>query len=456
MIALRDEYDSEEPVPAREPVVTEAEKEISQKDSEIEGSRLLKRLRRMTVPETPKESKSTRKYKKQRAQRPVSDDEEEAAKEGDQESLISQDKEFAPVTSFPSTPSQEAVSDKANSPSVSLVDPGTSADIDVQHLVVSEVFLLEAPTANNPSTTPVTDAVQTPELSTTLSLHQDADNQTLDEHQDMAVDQNLVSDQQLEDAEASIATHTVVLSEDTDSLSSDAANAGDTGDAAPTVDADEAGPSGHTPQQTLPKSELVKKFVTGEAPVPWSETPAGQEWTKEWNSVSCVPTEKHLAEHLTKADEILNSDDFQTQLRVTALSTKHLQGLHSTTHAELHKIQENFIKQEQVWKIDKKKFFQSTIDRIAYIEKTQEKQQAQIDEILTNQASQQSQLTKIQSSVELLISLLLPADAKKGEKVIKSKCKTNKTLQGKDDGNDDQGYSGMGSGHSQGRRFTSR
>ncbi|KAL8134537.1 hypothetical protein AgCh_009526 [Apium graveolens] len=455
-ITLRDESDSEEQIPSSEPVVVEAEKATSQKDSEIGGSRLLKRLRRMIVPETPKESKSTRKYKKQRAQRPVSDDEEEAAKKGDQESLISQDKEFAPVTSSPSTPSQEAVSDKANSPSVSLVDPGISVEIDIQNLVVPAILFLEAPTANNPSTTPVTDAVQTPELSTTPSLHQDADDQILGGHQDMAVDQNLVSDQQLEDTEASIATHTVVLSEDTDSLSSDAANVGDTGEAATTVDADEAGPSGHTPPPTLPKFEQVKEFVIRDAPVPWSETPAGQEWTKEWNSVSCVPNALHLAEHLTKADEMLNSDDFKTQLRVTALSTKHLQGLHSNTHAELHKIQENFIKQEQVWKIDKKKFFQPTIDRIAYIEKTQEKQQAQIDQILTNQASQQSQLTEIQTSVELLISLLLPADAKKGEKVIKSKCKTNKTLQGKDDGKDDQGNSGMGSGHSQGRRFTSR
>ena len=64
----------------------------------------------------------------------------------------------------------------------------------------------------------------------------------------MAVDQNLEPDQQLEDAEASIATHTVILSEDTDSVSSDAANAGDTGDAATNADADAAGPSGHAPQ----------------------------------------------------------------------------------------------------------------------------------------------------------------------------------------------------------------
>ncbi|KAL8124105.1 hypothetical protein AgCh_011926 [Apium graveolens] len=93
---------------------------------------------------------------------------------------------------------------------------------------------------------------------------------------------------------------------------------------------------------------------------------------------------------------------------------------------------------------------------VAYIEKTQEKQQSQIDEILKNQASQQSQLDEIQSSVELLVSLFLPADAKKGEKVLKSKCKIVKTLKGKDDEKDDQGNSRMGGGHSQGRGLSSR
>ncbi|KAL8107130.1 hypothetical protein AgCh_023792 [Apium graveolens] len=452
-ITLRDESDSEEQILSSEPVVTAAEKKISPKDSELGGSKLLKRLRKMTIPETSKDSKLPRKYKKQRAKRPVSDDEEEVAKEGDQESLISQEKEFDPVTSSLSTPSQETVSDKANFPSVSPGNQGTSADNADQHLVVPGVIFLEAPTATNLLPTPVTDAIQTPELSKSPSLHLDTDDQTLGEHQDMAVDQNLASDQQLEDADASIATHTAIISDDTDSISSDVAHAGDTGDAAPTANTDAAGPSGHIP---LSKSELVKKFVTEEPPVPWSETPAGQEWTKEWDSVSCIPSALHLTEHLTKADEMLNSDDFKTQLRVTALSTKHLQGLHSTTHAEIHKIQENFIKQEQVWKLDKKKFFQPSMDRIAYIEKTQDRQQAQIDKIMQNQASQQSQLTEIQSSVELLISLLLPADAKKGEKVIKSKCKDDKTLQGKDDEKDDQGNSGMGGGHSQGKRFSSR
>ncbi|KAL8146507.1 hypothetical protein AgCh_004291 [Apium graveolens] len=461
-IVLRDQSDNEEQVPTSKHVDKEAEKVPSQKDSAIGGSKLLKRLRRMTVDETPKESIPSKRYKKQRAKRPVSDDEEATAKEGDQESLISQEPESAKATASPLTPTKEAATEKANTPSVSPktvspVNSGTSADIDIQNLVVPEVLNLKAPTTTNPSTTPVTDAAQNPKLSTTPSLHLDADDQNIGEHQDMAVDQNLEPDQQLEDAaEASIATHTAVLSVDTDSVSSDAVNTGDTGDAAPNADADEAGPSGHAPQQTVLKSELVKKFVTREAPVPWSETPTGHEWTKEWNSVTCAPSAQHLAEHLTKADEMLNTDDFKTQLRVTALSTKHLQSLHSTTHAELHHLREEFMKQEQVQKIDKKKFFQPTFDRVAYIEKTQENQQAQIDDILQNQASQHSQLNEIQASVELLVSLLLPTNAKKGEKVIKSKCKTDKTLKGKDDEKDDQGNSGMGRGHSQGRCFSSK
>ena len=65
-------------------------------------------------------------------------------------------------------------------------------------------------------------------------------------------------------------------------------------------------------------------------------------------------------------------------------------------------------------KLEKNKLFKPAFNRIGYIEKTQEKQQDQISEILKNQASQETQLNEIQSSVELLVSLLLPADAKKG------------------------------------------
>ena len=219
---MRDESDSEEQVSTSEPVVKEAEKVHSQKDSGIGGSKLLKRLRKMTSTETPKESPPSKRYKKQRAKRPASDDEEATAKEGDQESLISKEPEFAEATASPSPLSQtpEAATDKANTPSVSPVhetvspvDPGTSAEIDIHNLVVPEVLYLEAPTSINPSTTPFTDATQTIELSTTPSLHLDVDDQNIGEHQDMAVDQNLETDQHLEDdAEASIASHTVVLS----------------------------------------------------------------------------------------------------------------------------------------------------------------------------------------------------------------------------------------------------
>ena len=136
----------------------------------------------MTYAEPPKESPPSKRYKKQRAKRLASDDEEAAAKEGDQESLIAQEQESAEATASPLTPPQEAATEMANTPSVSPVhetvspvDPGTSVEIDIHNLVVPEVLYLEAPTAINPSTTPVTDATQTPELPTTPSLYLDDD-----------------------------------------------------------------------------------------------------------------------------------------------------------------------------------------------------------------------------------------------------------------------------------------
>ena len=207
-IVLRDESDSEEQVPVSEPVVKEAEKVSSQKDTGIGGSKLLKRLRRMYSAETPKESPPSKRYKKQRAQRhraeSVSRDEEAAAKEGDQESLISKEPEFAEATASPPplSPTQETAQDKVSTPPVSPVnepvstaDPGTSAEIDIHNLIVPEVLYLEAPPAPiNPSTTPIPDANETPELSTTPSLHLDIEDQTIGEHQNMAVDQNLEAD----------------------------------------------------------------------------------------------------------------------------------------------------------------------------------------------------------------------------------------------------------------------
>ncbi|KAL8118489.1 hypothetical protein AgCh_016131 [Apium graveolens] len=409
-IVLRDESDSEEQVPVKEHVVVEDEKIPSQKANKAGSSKLLKRLRRMYSDETPTVSPPSKRHKKQRARRPVSvsshseETLEEGAKEGGQESLIPTEPivvDFLP--SAQPKPTQDRISTPPVSPvthPVHTEDPGTSADIDIHNLIVPEVLYLEAPPAPiTPPSTPIPDADFNPELHTTPSLHLDPDDHILGEHQNMAVDQNLVGDQHLEDdVEASIASHTVLLLEDADDVDS------------------VTGPSGHAPLQAPSKAELVKKFVRGDAPVPWSETHRGKEWTKEWNSVSFVPSEKILAEHLAKADEMLVNDDFKIQLRVTALSTRHLQGQQSVTQAKVDKIQKSLNQQDTVVKLDKKLFFKPTFDKIANIEKTQEKQQAQIDEILKNQASHQNQLNEIQSSVELLVSLLLPTDAKKGEK----------------------------------------
>ena len=171
-----------------------------------------------------------------------------------------------------------------------------------------------------------------------------------------------------------------------------------------------------TPAPILGKEELVKKFVKHDAPVPWEETHMGFEGTKKWNESDFIPSTKILTEHVSKAD--LSNSDFKTQLKITALTTKSLQGLHSETQAKVDKLQESANKLDIQIKLDKTRIIKPTLEKVEAIEKTQEKQHAQISEVLANQASQQAQLNDIQSLVELLLSLLLSDDAKKEEKIV--------------------------------------
>ncbi|KAL8115689.1 hypothetical protein AgCh_022256 [Apium graveolens] len=213
--------------------------------------------------------------------------------------------------------------------------------------------------------------------------------------------------------ESPVASHIVVLSEHNESSSSS-----------------EDSVSAETPVPILGKEELVKKFIE----------------------------RKHLflVRILTELMSCSQNADLKTQLKITALSPKHLQGLHSSTHEKIDTLKEHADKLDLQLKLDKNRYIKPTLEKIEAIEKIQEKQQAQIAEVLANQVSQKAQLEEIQSSVELLLSLLLPDDAKKGEKVVKSKCSPTEILKKKDDKGDDRGNSdkNRGQGKVQGKSST--
>ncbi|KAL8119347.1 hypothetical protein AgCh_016755 [Apium graveolens] len=443
-----------------------------QKTKETGSSRPLKRLRkRNSDDKAPKVSPPLKRWKKQRANRDTvesdSEDVEAAAKEGDQESLIL--KEPIMIESLPSTQPEFAEA-TASTPPLSPIQAEETAQDRV----------------STPSVSPIIEQVHTdaPDIPTTPLLNLDDEDQILGEDQNLDVDQNLE-----DDFKTSIASHIIILSEEADSagsVSSDPANADTTSEAATNENADAVGPSGHAPLPAVNKADLIKKFVRGDAPVPWSETPRGQEWIKEWNKVDFVPTANILAEHLAKADEMLMNDDFKAQLRVTALSTWHLQGQHSITQAKVNKIQETLIQQDMNVKLEKNRFLSHPLTALGIAWEISVSFPFQLDSTswwsrinkfllgergnelyvseswisselgVANQAAQQDQLNEIQNSVELLVSLLLPDDARKGEKVTKSKFKIDQPLKGKDDDNEDQGNSERGRGHGQGKGFSSR
>ncbi|KAL8099904.1 hypothetical protein AgCh_032238 [Apium graveolens] len=243
---------------------------------------------------------------------------------------------------------------KAISEDTEEAEEGDQEDLISQQPIIIEALPAQAKdTANDTVVTPTVSPIKV-----TDDAKEQTDNSEIDIH-------NLNIPENLDDVipESPVASHNVELSEQNESSSSS-----------------DDSVSAETPVPILGKEELVKKFAEKEAPIPWDDT---------------------HREHIAKADEFLTNVDFKTQLKITALSTKHLQA----------------------------------------IEKTQEEQQAQIAEVLANQASEKAQLDEIQSSVELLLSLLLPDDAKKGEMVVKSKCSPTQELKKKDDKGDDQGNS---------------
>ena len=81
---------------------------------------------------------------------------------------------------------------------------------------------------------------------------------------------------------------------------------------------------------------------------------------------------------------MLTSSDFKQQLKVTAPSTKNLQGIHSKTHEKVDKLQESADKLDLMLKLDKNRFIRPIHEKVEAIEKVQEKQQAQLDEVLQN------------------------------------------------------------------------
>ncbi|KAL8120247.1 hypothetical protein AgCh_017410 [Apium graveolens] len=350
-------------VHASKPVIIEAENVTSQKEKAAQSSDTLKRksVNSDVAEATPSLERRLKKMKARRyLAKAISEDTEEA-KEGDQEYLISQEPiiiEALPAQAKDTIPPVSPI--KATDDAKEQID---NSEIDIHNLNMPEVLYLEAPSTS-----------KTPALEINSA------------------------DQNLDDVipESTVASHTVELSEQNESSSSSDDNV-----------------SVETPVPTLDEEELVKKFVEKEAPIPWEDTHRGVEWAKKWNESDFIPCSKLLTEHIAKADELLTNADFKTQLKITALSTKHLQA----------------------------------------IEKTQEKQHAQIDEVLANQASQKAQLDEIQSSVKLLLSLLLPDDAKKGEKVVKSKCSPTQELKKKDDKGDDQGNSEKSRGSEDSQKF---
>ncbi|KAL8108285.1 hypothetical protein AgCh_024654 [Apium graveolens] len=92
--------------------------------------------------------------------------------------------------------------------------------------------------------------------------------------------------------------------------------------------------------------------------------PNGDDWAAKARAKTNATSRKAYG------SSVINSD-FKTQLKVTTLNTKTLQGLHSKTHEKVDKLQETADKLDMMYKLDKKRFIRSIQEKVDVIEQVQ-------------------------------------------------------------------------------------
>ncbi|KAK1383980.1 hypothetical protein POM88_021715 [Heracleum sosnowskyi] len=127
------------------------------------------------------------------------------------------------------------------------------------------------------------------------------------------------------------------------------------------------------------------------------------------------------------AKEITNSE-LLSHFKATIVQVKSLHNLFDETHKVVLGLSNDIALKELALKKDRAQF--------SSLIKDQETMKQRLTNVESNQAELSTKIDSIAASLELLTSVLIPDDVKKGERVPKDKCKRTPTLRLRDDAND--------------------
>ena len=122
-------------------------------------------------------------------------------------------------------------------------------------------------------------------------------------------------------------------------------------------------------------------------------------------------------------------------LKASTLVVRSLHTAHEATTIQINQIKESLIASKLTTHQEIQKQISSIVSRKTTIESSQARMEAKQDQMF-------AQLTEVHNSMELISSLLLDDDAKRGENIIKSKCK-QLSLKSTDTETSDRGNKGQ-------------
>ncbi|KAK1401026.1 hypothetical protein POM88_000631 [Heracleum sosnowskyi] len=147
-----------------------------------------------------------------------------------------------------------------------------------------------------------------------------------------------------------------------------------------------------------------------------------------WSGVDCIFSTQRAADFVHKSAEEISNPELLTHFKATIVQVKSLHNRFDETHKVVLGLSNDIALKELALKKDKAQF--------SSLIKDQEEIKQRLTKVESNQAEISTKIDSIAASLELLTSVFIPDDVKKGERVPKDKYKRTPTLRRRDDSND--------------------
>ncbi|KAK1392284.1 hypothetical protein POM88_011340 [Heracleum sosnowskyi] len=159
-----------------------------------------------------------------------------------------------------------------------------------------------------------------------------------------------------------------------------------------------------------------------------------------WAAADCIFSAQRAADFLGDSVKTISNPDILTSLKATVIQIKSLHNRFDESHKEVTALRNEVGLRDLTLKNDRA-YYNSMFKKQA---KDSDEIQKRLGKVEDNQTAMSAQLTSISNAIELLTSVLLSDDVKKGESVPNDKCKDTQTLRRRDDGNDGGNKGGDG------------